>query len=211
MKRLQKIGLLLLCFVGQCAFAGEADSMATKAKATERYFSYENSVLMLVGSHEAAARALIAWAETHGGWFEKWNATAITLRIPKASVPMLYDTLRIMGTLGEQTVQSEDHTLEVADLQSRIEGRRKLLDNYYAMVRTANFQRLQVVEREVVNRIAEIEMLEGQLRVIQERLSMAQVEVHFQLYDRNLPSPDGRSPFPWIGNLNLEPLRRSFQ
>lgn len=211
MKHLQKLAWLLMSFVAQGVWANEADSLVAEAKPTERYFSYDNSVQMQVGSQEAAARALIAWAETHGGWFEKWNATAITLRIPKASVPLLYDTLRSMGTLSLQTVQSDDHTLEVADLQSRIEGRRKLLDNYYAMVRNANFQRLQVVEREVVNVIAEIEMLEGQLRVIQERLSMARVEVRFQLYDRSLPSPDGRSPFPWIGNLNLEPLRRSFQ
>jgi hypothetical protein len=174
------------------------------------WFEHSASATVRAGNPEAAARALIAWAEAHGGWFTAWDASSVSLRIPSRELPKLLDTLAAFGDVRDKNASVEDRTLELSELSTQIASRRKLLDNYFAMVKSASYGRVQAVEREVVNLTAEIERLEGRERFLQAQLATAQVSLFFQLRERDLPAPDGTTPFAWINRLNLTDLKEAF-
>lgn len=180
-----------------------------KTKPAE-WFEQNASATVRAGNPEATARAAIAWAEAHGGWFTAWDASAVSLRIPVAQLPRLLDSLEQFGEVRDKYSSIQDHTLELGELSTQIASRRKLLANYFAMVKSAPYNRLQAVEREVVNITAEIENLEGRLRFLQTQLATAQVTLSFQLRERNLPSNNGETPFAWLNRLNLVELKEAF-
>jgi len=198
---------LLLFLFSFCAFVGAQEPVVVD---TSTWYAHSASATVRAGNPEATARALISWAESHKGWFTSWDAGSLTLRIPTSVLPSLLDSLAQFGDVRDKNATMEDRTLELSEMKTRIAARRKLLDNYFSMVKSANYGRVQAVEREVINLTAEIENLEGQLRFLQEQLATAQVTLYFQLRERDLPAPDGSSPFSWINRLNLVDLKEAF-
>jgi len=174
------------------------------------WFEHSASATLRAGNPEATARAAIAWAESHGGWFTAWDASSVSLRVPVAVLPRLLDSLGQFGDVRDKNSSMQDHTLELGELSTQIASRRKLLANYFAMVKSAPYGRVQAVEREVVSITANIENLEGRLRFLQAQLATAQVTLYFQLRERDLPQNDGNTPFAWLNRLNLVELKEAF-
>ncbi len=162
------------------------------------------------GDPESLARSLIAWTEAHGGWFNSLDEYSLSLRLPNDQLSLLLDTLGAFGEVRDKNTSIEDRALEMSELLTQIKTRRQLLDQYFSMVKSSSQERLQAVEREVVDLTADIERLEGRRRFLESQLSYSSVTLFFQLRERELPPPDGKSPFPWLDRLNLLDLKEAF-
>lgn len=169
------------------------------------------TVVLQVGDRESAARAVIASAEKRGGWFLEWNEWQVTLRVPATGLDSFLTELGQIGSRVEQSYNTFDQSAEIENLQASIVSRRKLLDSYFAMVKSSASNQMQTIERAIVDLIAQIELDEGRFRAMQARIREALVTVSFRFQDRTLPQPDGESPFPWLTRLNLLEHREDFQ
>ena len=168
------------------------------------------SATVRAGDTESLSRSLIAWTEAHGGWFQAVDAYSLSLRLPNDKLALLLDTLGSFGEVRDKNTYVQDRALEMGELETLIKTRRQLLEQYFSMVKSSSQDRLQAVEREVIELTADIERLEGRRRFLESQLSYASVTLYFQLQERELPAPDGKSPFPWLDKLNLLDLKEAF-
>lgn len=169
------------------------------------------SVVLQVGNREDASARLVRQAESIGGWFIAWNEWNVSLRIPADSLDSFLKNLDILGRKVEQNYNTNDQSLSLIQIEASITSRRKLLESYFAMVRSTEFSKAQAIEQAIVNLISQIELDEGRLRAMQSRIKDALVQVSFRFEDRSLPPADGQSAFPWINQLNLVDHREKFQ
>jgi hypothetical protein len=169
------------------------------------------SVVLQVGDRDVVARQVIAKAEQSGGWFLQWGEWEVTLRVPATQLTAFLGSLDSLGRKVDQTYSTSDQSVSIGNLEASIASRRKLLDSYFAIVKSSNSNQVQTIERAIVDLISQIEMDEGQLRGMQSRIKDALVQVSFRFQDRSLAASTGWSPFPWVNSLNLTEHREKFQ
>ena len=205
------IALLACCGMG---FAASADSVITKDTAAVsplQAAELNASIVLQVGDRDQAARQVIAQADSIGGWYLAWEEWNVTLRIPKDQLQPFLKKLESVGRKVEQGYGSADQSAELENLRASIASRRKLLDSYFSMVQSSTVSQVQVIERAIIDLIAQIELDEGRLHGMEARIQDALVQVSFRYQDRSLPAPTGKSPFAWLNNLNLSAHREAFQ
>lgn len=172
---------------------------------------WQASAQWRVAQKEEATQKLMAWVDSQGGWLSVWETHRVVLRVPHERLPALMDSLSAWGELQDYRHQSQDLTPEVHELERLIQSKRAMLDQYFELVKSTDYTRVQVVEREVVSLVADIEGLEGRLQQLRFELNRAEVSVFFQLRERRLPTSSAQTPFAWLNQLDLNPLQEAFQ
>lgn len=181
------------------ALAGAAESDAPAA--TERLSA---SYVVKVASPAEATDTLVAEAERLGGWFATLDDTSVGLRVPTAKAPELLAAVEAVGLVAHREEQTTDVRTQLAELDARIASRRELLDQYLALLDTADKGAVLQLEREITSAIAVLEGMEGQRRRLADTAAVARVRVDFTFRDRRRPGDATRSPFPWIRDLSIE-------
>jgi len=191
-------------------YANEPSALDSTIRTTASLQQTANLVLE-VGDRDDVARKTIAHAEALGGYFLDWDEWSVTLHVPANALPGYLLSLDSLGHKVEQSYSTDDLGAQLQNLQASIDSRRKLLDEYFTMVKSSTVAQMQTVERAIVDLIAQLERDEGRLRLLQSKVDEAQVQVSFRFQDRTLPTPTGESPFAWINRLNLVEHRESFR
>lgn len=173
--------------------------------------SVSADVVVAVTQQDEAADAIVDAATALGGWFQARTRSAVSLRVPVADVDSLVAVVAEQGKVIGRGVVREDLGQRIADLQGRLDAREAVLERYYTVLKTASSDSIVAVERQIVRAIEEIESLEGQLRVLDDRAKMGRVEVSFRFRDRAAPVRDGSSSFAWMNSLNLEEVIEGHQ
>lgn len=189
---------MMLALLGLFSFAW--------AEAPDRPTRIQAGLTLRVDDRDAAATAAVTAAEAAGGWFNRYSVDAVSLRVPVGEADELITSLRGLGDLVERSYQSDDLSAQVVDLESRLAARRTMLGKYLEVLGGASPKAIVAVEREVTQLVAEIEGLEGQLRLLRDRAAYAEVSVSFRFRERQGPRRDGSSSFAWMNSLNLADL-----
>lgn len=169
------------------------------------------SLTLRVDDRGAASETAVELAEEAGGWFSSLSGEHVALRVPVADVEGVLESLREVGDVVERTYGASDLSDEVIDLEGRLAARRTGLDQYLEVLETARPEAVVAVESEVARLIAEIEQIEGRLRVLRDRADYAQVDVSFRYRERRAPLRDGSSSFAWLNSLNVQDLLDDFE
>jgi hypothetical protein len=169
------------------------------------------SLVVKVGQPADVADALVAAAEEMGGWFQTRSTTAVSFRLPSAQVDAFLAEASALGVVADRQFSANDLTTELVDQRSRLAARESVLDQYYAILATANPKAIVSVERQITQLVEEIEDLKGRIRYLEHQGEYARVDVSFQFRDRRAPSRDGSSSFAWLNTLNLEDMVNDFQ
>ncbi|HCH64647.1 MAG: hypothetical protein CL927_02400 [Deltaproteobacteria bacterium] len=163
-------------------------------------------LVLQVDDREACLDEAVAVAQARGGWFAELGTERVALRVPVHEVSSMVDDLRGLGDLVERSYASENLSPEVVDLQSRLQTRREILSQYTSVLAEASPKAVVSVERQITNVVAEIETLEGRLRVLNDRAQYARVVVRLRFRERRAPMTDGSSSFAWLETLNVSDL-----
>jgi len=162
------------------------------------------NLVVAVSKQDAAADVLVARTDELGGYFQSRDGDGLSLRVPSESVDALLDAAAAEGKVLGRSVERVDVGQEIADLSGRLEARKDVLDEYFALLRSAGPDAIVTVERQIVAAIDEIERLEGRLRLLEDQAAYGRVSVDFRFRDRGAPARDGLSSWDWINSLNVQ-------
>ena len=180
-------------------------------KAPPQRIAVRDALTIKVGDREKAADAVIALAESAGGYFTVRNDNYMRLRIPTKKEPEVLAAVAKLGLVVQRSHAADDLTAALEEQRTLLDSRRDVLQRYFAVLGSARPQAVTTVEHEMTSLIAGIEELEGSLRMSLHRLQYAELEVSFEFRDRQAPARDGSSSFRWLNTMNLADLIGDFQ
>lgn len=132
-----------------------------------------------------AAEGFVADEQQHAADAE----VSITVRVPTDDFDGVRAQIADLGDVVEQTVEAQDVTAEMVDVETRIESLQKSVDRLQGMLGAAgDVIQLSTVEGELARREQELEAMLGQQRLLQDQVSLATLTV--QLSEDEAPTPD---------------------
>lgn len=196
-----------LCLVSVPAWAlSEDKAVEGSVPQAAPTMEVQASLSLRVDDRALALDAVVADAQARGGWFNHLSEQAVSLRVPADQVEDFLDATGARGQVIDRSYNATDRAPEIEDAQRRLRARRDVLDQFMAVLETASPKAIVRVEREVTGVVAEIEQLQGRLRVLDDRARFAAISVDFQYRDRRAPVRMGDSSFGWINTLNVADL-----
>jgi hypothetical protein len=169
------------------------------------------SFVIKVDQREVVADALVEQAEGMGGYFSSRTLDAVELRVPVASADAMIAQVEAAGLCAGRSYERTDLSAPIAEQEARLAARQQVLEQYFALLPEAGPEAVLTVEREITRLVAEVEGLQGSLRMMRHRADYAAVSVSFQFRDRAAPVRDGSSSFDWLNSLNLADLMDDFR
>ena len=161
----------------------------------------EGHVSMRVKDLDESRGALTDLVTNSGGFISNvyFNRTGtnhrmeLTFRIPSEGFLEFVASLREMGTILSENIESKDVTDQWVDLGRRIETKEKLATRLEELIRNKSYQfrDLLKVEEELARLRLEIEQLKGSLRGLDDRIALSTlvVELH-QEVGQKIVAPD---------------------
>jgi len=114
----------------------------------------------------------------------------VTLKVQADGFDRLVSALVALGEVRSKQVGTEDVTDQVVDLEARLRAGRASADRLQQLIaKAATVTEVVGAEAELAKRTAEIEALEGRLRVLRDKVDLATVSVSFSP-PRPSPSDD---------------------
>jgi hypothetical protein len=133
----------------------------------------------------AAAQGFVADEQVHAADAE----VSITVRVPGDDFDGVREQIGELGEVVEQTVEAQDVTAEMVDVETRIESLRKSVARLQTMLgQSGDVAQLATVEGELARREQELEALLGQQRVLEDQVSLGTLTV--ELSEDEAPVPD---------------------
>lgn len=169
------------------------------------------SLVLKVAKRDEAADALVKKTQALGGYFSTLASAQVVLRVPVDHTEDLLATARSLGLVVSNTYQRTDQSAPLGDLRSRLGARQDVLQRYLEVLGSAHADAVVTVEQQVTSLIAEIEGLQGRIRLLENQVDYATVTVAFQFRERAAPRVDGSSSFAWLNTVNLSELIGDFR
>lgn len=131
-----------------------------------------------------AARAAVRSAEAAGGFLEseqtKDDSTTMTVRVPPERFTTVSDALARLGAVTARTVETEDVTGDVADVDGRLKAARASVARVRTLLgRASSIAEITSLESELTSRESDLESLETRQRALEGRTSYAAITVTF--------------------------------
>lgn len=169
------------------------------------------SLTVQVDDRDAAEKTVVAAAKADGGWFTQLSESAVTVRVPVDKARPFVDRAQALGRVADRSWSATSLDEQTTLLEARLAARQDVLQRYLAVLADAQSESVVTVSSEINRTIAEIEGLQGQLRLLRHQGDYAQVTVAFQYVDRAAPRRDGTSSFAWLNTLNVADLQADFR
>lgn len=116
--------------------------------------------------------------------------SVLTIKIAPERFDDALDRLTGVGELISQTVFADDVTDRVVDLESRIATAEVSVDRLRVLLESAaGIEDVVVLERELLQRETDLEMLRGQLRTLEDAVALATIVVVLTEPEPDLPEP----------------------
>jgi hypothetical protein len=192
--------LILVLAMVQAAFADSSSVV-------EQRFYFSVKAANIDSVFQKAIRA----AEAKGGYFTNYDGYNLSLRLPIGELQEFQKTIESLTEIINKDFSSSDRTAELDKLNLQIQSRKKLLDTYLGLIKSAPFAELQSVEREMVSLNAQIENLQGRKLAIEKKAELASITINAsEMVVPVARNSSYNSPFLWINSTNLSSLRGDF-
>jgi hypothetical protein len=189
-----------------------AEPEATPSPSTKRLVIYTAQFGVLVASVDDARQRFLAAIEKEGGYLESQDDARVTVRVPALRFQSIIDGLADYGPITHRRVDAQDVTKRAFELALRIDNAEKARTRLLALLADAREMKdILAIEVELRRLTEEIELLKGELRTLEDRVSFSTLTVVFQ---SNAPPPIvyGRrqSRFQWINQVGAENVQGGF-
>lgn len=181
--------------------AGEKDAFSRKIVYTGRF-------VVDVYDIEKSRTAVVAWAESLGGYMQSQQSGVVVLKVPAKNFPEVLAKLRELGRVNDELtdIRAQDITQEYYDLELRLKTRKEYLASLSKLLEQAGkLEEKLAVQREIAAVVADIEQMEGRMRVMVHMVAFATVTVEFRPAYKG-PSRTFRLPWDWLDYLGVEYL-----
>ncbi len=151
----------------------------------DRRVVYTARLRLRVDDPRASADEAADIADEAGGDLDSQSEDAddevqLTVRVPSGTFDQVMDELVTLGTLLDRSVDTEDVTDRVVDLQGRLANARASVERLRALFAdAASVDQVVAVEAALSQREAEVEGLAGQLKALEDQADRSTITVTF--------------------------------
>lgn len=142
-----------------------------------------------------------------GGYLVKRDQNSIIIRVPAEKYKSALDGVKKLGDVLHREETVEDVTEQFHDLMTRLRNARAMRDRLEELLAKAkDVKEALAVEQELGRITAEIESMEGKLKLLRELISFSTITVLFQPRGTDNVSSNVRLPFSWLDQMGLPSL-----
>ena len=134
---------------------------------------------------------------------------SLTVKVPPEQLDAMLEAIGGEGRVLEKTLEREDLTEEIAQLQGRLKSKRAILVKLRSFFDDSNVAATLRIEQTMTDLVQEIEQVKGRLRVLGERSRFAVIEISFRFKQRDRIIYV-HSPFEWLNSVNLDRFLEEF-
>ena len=154
---------------------------------------------------------VIAVADDVGGFLASQDQAVVVIRVPASRFRETLNRIEALGDVLNRQIAAQDVSDQVRDIRIRLRNAIQMRDRLAELLeRAETVPESLTIERELERLTESIELLRGQLRVLEDRVAYSTITVRFQpiRQDREVPRERFRLPFPWLNDLGLHRLMR---
>lgn len=189
------------------ARAGEGGDAAMFSVLSPRKIIYTGKLTIVVGDVGVSVKAAKALAEKAGGYVQRMTGDTAVIRVPSAKFDEVLAALEAMGPVTHKDIQARDVTDKYVDLDIRLKNAKAMLAKLSQLLAKANTTKdALAVEREMARVRERIELLEGQVNSLANRVTYATLSIRFTPMRRAPGAIKANLPFWWLRQLGLESL-----
>ena len=100
-------------------------------------------------------------------------------------------------------IQAQDVTDEFVDTEIRIKNARAMQVRLKVLLEKANVKEALEIEKEMRRVTEEIELLEGKLKLLKDKIAFSTITVAFEARGSTIQTTRIKLPFPWLTQLGL--------
>lgn len=168
---------------------------------TQRQIIYTATLQIVVPDISSALSSFQNMSKWLGGYLDRLSEDSITVRVPAGSFQELISAAEKLGTVTGRSVQAQDITEEMHDLQIRLDTELQVRQRLLALLDKADKTADAIkVEQELERVVQTIEQLKGKIRFYQDQVAFSTVTVKF-----NSPVPQQTIqkdvPIVWVRRL----------
>ncbi len=196
---------------GVSAQSGQAllpRDLAQEEKRDRQLIVYTAKVTMAVYQVEQGLAAVEKIARDMGGYLSHKRDREITIRVPRARFEAALASVDRLGDVLHRDIQAEDVTDEFVDTEIRIKNARAMQARLRQLLERAPVKEALEIEKELARVTQEIELLEGKLKVLKDKIAYSTITVSFEARGAALQATRVQLPFPWLSELGLANLLR---
>ncbi len=169
---------------------------------------YTARVTMAVYQVDQGLAAVEKIAKDMGGYLSLKRDREITIRVPRDRFEPTLAAVDKIGDVLHRDIQAQDVTDDFVDTEIRIKNARAMQVRLKALLEKAPVKEALEIEKEMRRVTDEIELLEGKLKLLKDKIAYSTVTVAFEPRGATIQSTRVRLPFPWLGALGLPSLLR---
>lgn len=182
-------------------------SAASEAPHDAAMLVYTAHLTMAVYQVAPAIDAIEVIGRSFGGYLSSRTDTQIVIRVPRARFDEALHKIEATGDVLHREVTAEDVTDQYVDMDARLRNARAVRDRLEALLQKAAVKEAIEIQRELERVTAEIETLEGKLKLLKDRVAYSVIGVTFEARgEAAVREKPLRLPFPWLGQLGLPHL-----
>lgn len=194
----------------------EAAEDASRAATRERKIIYNTSIELVVEDYQEFEKQIAQLVEQYGGFvaqaetrrrYSDRQSGTWTIRVPVDQYARFLTSVTSLGFAESRRENAQDVTEEFVDIEARVRNKRELESRIITMLeeRTGKLADVLEIERELSRVREEIEVMEGRLRYLSDRTSLATITISCREEEKYTPpeAPTFRSRISrsWRGSL----------
>jgi len=198
------------------ALAASADDAAPaipatieQGPATGRKTALVSRMVLKVVNPDDARSRIVAGVRELGGFPVLVTDDQLEVKVPPERLDELLRLVADEGLVLERTLERQDLTLEIAQLEGLLGAKRAVLSKLRAFFDDSGVQATLRIEQTMTGLVTEIEQVRGRLRVLEERARYARIEVSFRFKERDRLIYV-HSPFGWLNTVSLDRFIEEF-
>jgi hypothetical protein len=145
-------------------------------------------------------------ARDMGGYLAQKRDREIRIRVPRARFEPTLAAIDKIGDVLHRDIEAQDVTDEFVDTEIRIKNGRAMQARLKALLEKANVKEALELEKEMRRVTEELELLEGKLKLLKDKIAYSTITVAFEARNSAIPSTRIKLPFPWLQQLGLPTL-----
>jgi hypothetical protein len=167
---------------------------------------YTARVTMAVYQVDQGLAAVEKIARDMGGYLAQKRDREIRIRVPRARFEPTLAAIDRIGDVLHRDIEAQDVTDEFVDTEIRIKNGRAMQARLKALLEKANVKEALELEKEMRRVTEELELLEGKLKLLKDKIAYSTITVAFEARNSAIPSTRIKLPFPWLQQLGLPTL-----
>ena len=167
---------------------------------------YTARITLAVYQVEQGLAAVEKIAKDMGGYLSLKRDREITIRVPRNRFEPTLAAVDKIGDVLHRDIQAQDVTDEFVDTEIRIKNARAMQVRLKALLEKAPVKEALEIEKELRRVTDEIELLEGKLKLLKDKIAYSTITVAFEPRGATLQSTKIKLPFPWLTSLGLPTL-----